>query len=139
MEDNTMELYVAKLQKELRFTRIVCMISSVLMICILVGGAICYNYVQKVVKDVEPVIATVSELNVEELNTTLQSINTSLEEVDWQQVSDAFGELDVEAINDAIDDLDTEEISETLKNLNDTVDKLKEIGDGIKSFFGIKE
>lgn len=137
MEDKTMEQVILKLQRELRFTRVICTISSLLMIGILVGGVICYNYVQKVIKDVEPVMATVSELNVEELNSTLESINTSLEEVDWQQVSETIGQLDVEAINSAIEDLDTEELTKALTNLNDTTDSLKETKEKIMSFFSI--
>lgn len=118
-----------QLIKELRFTRIVCMVSSVLTLCLLAGGILLLGRVRELEKFCEPVVEKVSQLDVESLNETLGKVNVSLETVDWEQVAEALGELDVDAINSAIEHLDTEELSESLKNLNDAVETVREIGE----------
>lgn len=129
MENNVTDPVTRQLMKELKFTRIICMISSALTLCLLAGGVLLFGRVQKLAEICEPVVEKVSELDVESLNSTMDNINASLEEVDWQQVADALGELDVEALNSAIEGLDTEELTESLRNLNDAVDKVRELND----------
>jgi len=122
-----------QLMRELKFTRIICMISSVLTICLLAGGVLLFGKVRELIKICEPVVEKVSELDVESLNDTLAHINASLETVDWEQVADALGELDVEALNSAIEGLDTEELTESLKNLNDAAEKVREASEKMSS------
>lgn len=136
MENITTDSVTRQLMKELKFTRIICMISSTLTLCLLVGGVLLFGRVQKLAEICEPVVEKVSELDVESLNRTMDNINASLEEVDWQQVADALGELDVEALNSAIEGLDTEELTESLRNLNDVVDKVRELNEKMNSLFG---
>lgn len=129
MDNITTDPGTQKLMKELRLTRIICMISSFLTLCLLAGGILLFGKVQELAEICRPVVEKVSELDVESLNDTMDNINASLETVDWQQVADALGELDVEALNSAIEGLDTEELSKSLKNLSDAVDKVQEISE----------
>lgn len=129
MENSTVDISTQQLRKELRFTRIVCMVTSVLTIFLLAGGILLFGRVQELAAICEPVAEKVSELDVESLNDTLAHVNVALETVDWEQVADALGELDVDAINSAIEGLDTEELSKSLKNLNDAVEKIQEVSE----------
>lgn len=134
MDNNAMDSGVSQLMKELRFTRIICMISSVLTLCLLIGGIFLFGKVQELAEICEPVVEKVADVDVESLNETLDHVNASLESVDWEQVADALGELDVEALNSAIEGLDTEELTESLQNLNDAVEKMKELNERMSSF-----
>ncbi len=129
MENMTTDPGTRQLLKELKLTRILCMISSVLTLCLLAGGILLFGRVRELAETCEPVVEKVSQLDVESLNDTLGHINTSLETVEWEQVADALGRLDVEALNSAIEGLDTEELTESLKNLNDAVEKIREISE----------
>lgn len=141
MENITMDSTTHQLMKELKITRIICMISSALTLCLLAGGILLFGRVRELAEVCEPVVEKVSKLDVESLNDTLAHINDSLETVDWEQVADALGELDVEAINSvierldvdainsAIEGLDTEELTQSMKNLNDAVEKIREISE----------
>ena len=133
MDNMAMDSVTRQLMKELKFTRIICMILSVLTLCLLAGGLFLYGKVRKLAEICEPVVEQVSQLNVESLNKTLEHVNVSMETVDWQQVSDVLGELDVDALNSAIEGLDTEEISKSLKNLNDAADRIREVSENLSS------
>ncbi len=109
MEDKAVEQMMTKLQKELRFTRVVCMILSFLMLCVLVGGVIGYKNLQQVVKDVEPVMATVSELDVE-------ALNAAIKELDTRELSQTLTNL-----NDAVNSL--QEMREKVMSLFPIFDK----------------
>lgn len=132
------------LKKELRLTRIFCLISSFLTVCLLIGGIFLVNQLQPVFQfmgEVQPVLAEIAELNVDTVNDTLEQLNAAVGDVDWEQLSDTLGQLDVAAINEAVENLDTEELTVSLRNLNDAVDTLKSIGDKLSSLpavFGIK-
>ena len=135
MENRTTDLTVQNLTKELKFTRIICMISSVLTICLMAGGILLFGKVRELGEVCEPVMEKVSELDVESLNDTLAHINESLETVEWDQVAEALEELDVDAVNKAIEGLDTEELTQTLKLINDAAEKIQEIGDKMSGVF----
>ena len=134
MNNNVSDPDIRQLIRELRITRIACIISSVLTLGLLVGGVFLYGRVQRLAEVCEPVVEKVSALDVESLNRTMDNVNVSLERVDWEQVADALGELDVEALNSAIDGLDTAELTQSLKNLNEAVEKIREISEKLSSF-----
>lgn len=134
MDNNAMDFSTSQLMKELRFTRIVCIISSVLTFCLLVGGAFLYGKVQKLAEICEPAIEKMSDVDVESLNETLDNVNASLESMDWERVADVLDELDVDALNSVIEGLDTEELTEALQNLNAIVEKIKELNEKVSSF-----
>ena len=121
MDNMAMDSVTRQLMKELKFTRIICMILSVLTLCLLAGGLFLYGKVRKLAEICEPVVEQVSQLNVESLNKTLEHVNVSMETVDWQQVSDV------------LEGLDTEEISKSLKNLNDAADRIREVSENLSS------
>ncbi|MCM1541316.1 MAG: hypothetical protein NC121_08645 [Blautia sp.] len=138
MENNTTD---SKLMRELKFTRVICMISSVLTLCLLAGGILLSARVRELGEACAPVVEKVSQLDVESLNATLVHVNDTLETVDWNRVAESLGELDVEAlnstierldvdaINSAIEGLDTAELTQALKTLNDAVEKIRELSD----------
>ncbi len=133
MNNSISDTNTAKLMKELKFTRIICMISSVLTLCLLIGGVFLFDRVRDLSEMCEPAVEKISDIDMESFNNTLNHVNATLEKVDWEQVADSLGKLDVDAINSAIEGLDTEEFSEALKNLNDAVEKIKELGERLSS------
>lgn len=134
MNNNVTDLNTQQLIRELKITRIACIISSVLTLCLLAGGVFLFGRVQRMAEICEPVVEQVSALDVESLNRTMDNVNASLEEVDWVQVADALEKLDVEALNSAIEGLDTTELTKSLKNLNDAVERIRELGEKLSSF-----
>lgn len=164
MGNNTSETSFNQLRKELRATRIFCVISSLLTGMLLVGGIFLYGQIKPIfelVEDTKPVIEEMAELDIDSVNLTLEQISYTLGTVDWQQVSDAvssvdwqqasdaigsvdwqavsdsLSELDVDAINEAIEGLDTEELSKAIENLNNTVEALEGLREKISSFTGL--
>jgi len=138
MENKSNEVVMEKLTKELRITRIFCILSSLLTVCLLAGGFLVWNQVQPVIsvlQEAKPVMEQLSELDVEEMNRTLEQVNVTMESVDWQQVSEALGELDVNAINEAVEGLDTQELTKAVENLNKVVSVLEKWGNKWSSLF----
>ena len=133
MSNITTDAGTRQLLRELKITRVICMISSLLTLCLLAGGVFLFGKVGELIQMCEPVVEKVSELDVESLNDTLGHVNASLEEVDWEEVADALGSLDVSALNAALEGLDTRELSESLKNLNDAVEMIRELGERMSS------
>jgi hypothetical protein len=145
------EMMLKKFQKELLWTRILCILSSLMMVAVLVGGFLFYQktkeyewqlkgYVEDVKEhseEIEVALNQVALLDMDVLNDTLKEtlkaiqavdwemLNENIDSVDWAKLSKQLSELDIKAINEAIDGLDTEEITTALENLNNGVDKLK--------------
>ena len=141
--DKSTEQMIKKLRRELMFTRIMCMITSVLTILLLVGGAYLFRQVQVIAEQAQPVMEQVAAVDVENVNETLRQVRTSLENVNLGEVADTLkqavdtlNEVDIEALNSAIEGLDTEELSKTLANLNDAVESLHKMEDSLNSLFG---
>lgn len=148
-----MENMIKKLSRELLITRIFTGILSVLMILILVGGGLAYRgftqYTEEISREMEgamamleeyagevrPVIAKLEEVDMQAVNDTLVTLNQTMVSVDWEEVTAQLSALDIESLNEAIEGLDTQELSVTLRNMNDVVEKLQNISDGMKSFF----
>lgn len=119
---------MTKLSRELRVTRIFCMISSFLTVLVLVVGIFFFLALREAVADAEPVIQQIAALDVDGFNLALEQLNTTLETVDLEQVSLAIEQLDVDALNTAIENLDTAELSKALENLNNAVNALEQLG-----------
>ncbi len=154
------EQLINKLRKELLWTRIFSIISSVLMIVILVGAGIVFSkaveygkqvtayatQVEQYIAEIKPTLDQLSKVDVVALNDTLVQtqavieevdwalINDSIASVDWEKVSKQLEELDVEALNEAVEGLDTEELSKSLETMNGVVDKLRGVADSISNF-----
>ncbi len=152
MEKQMPENSLEQLRKELRITRVVCIVSSVLTSALLLGGIFLYGQMRPVLelaKENGPMIEELAELDIESVNMTLEQVGNTLgsvdwkevsnaiESVDWQQVSDTIGELDVEAFNNAVEDLDTKEFSKAIERLNKVIDVLEGWGDKLGSIKGI--
>lgn len=152
MEKQMPENSLEQLRKELRITRVVCIVSSVLTSALLLGGIFLYGQMRPVLeltKETGPIIEELAELDIESVNMTLEQVGNTLgsvdwkevsnaiESVDWQQVSDTIGELDVETFNNAVEDLDTKEFSKAIERLNKVIDVLEGWGDKLGSIKGI--
>lgn len=141
MQNDNDELEI--LRRELRLTRIFCMVSSAVTLCLLAGIIILSSRVKPVyefMKEAGPVLEQASKLDVDAFNETLNRMNESLGQVDWAQLSDTLNSLDVDAINNALENLDMEEFSKTLANLNNVADALKDLSSkfsSLPSVFGI--
>jgi len=115
------------LKKELKFTRICCMVSSILTICLLAAVIILFTKLQPVyefMNTAKPVMEKISEVDVNSLNETIGTLNETMGEVDWEGLSDSIDALDVEAINKVIESYDPEEFSRTLDNLNSAIEMI---------------
>lgn len=141
--DKTTEQMMKKLRRELIFTRIMCMITSILTILLLVGGAYILKQVHVIMEQTQPVLDQVIAVDVGNVNETLRQVRVSLENVDLEQVAETMeqavetlNEVDIEALNNAISGLDTEELSKTLANLNKAVESLQKVEDSLNSLFG---
>lgn len=134
MNNNVTDSGTQRLIRELKITRIACIITSVLLLCLLAGGVFLFGRVQRMAEICEPVMEKVSALDVESLNRTMDNVNASLEGVDWEQVAEALEKLDVDALNSAIEGLDTAELTQSLKNLNEAVEKIRELSEKLSSF-----
>lgn len=125
-----------KFRRELAITRLMCIVTSALILCLLAGGVY-------VLRQVQPILEQAAAVDIENVNETLRQVKSSLEDVDlkqaadtMQQVADTMQSVDLESWNNAIDGLDTEELSKTLTNLNNAVESLRRIENSINSVFG---
>lgn len=133
MNNTTTDSNAYQLIRELRFTRIICMISSALTICLLIGGIFLFHRVEKLSQMCEPAMEKISEIDVDSFNSTMDRVNTSLEDVNWNQIAEALNKLDVDALNEAIEGLDTKEFSEALTNLNDAVENIRGLSEKLNA------
>lgn len=133
-QENLQQTDIAKLSRELRATRIFCMISSLLTALVLIGSIFFLLAIREARAEAEPVMQQIVALDVEGFNLALEQLNTTLESVDWEQVSQTIEQLDVDALNTAIENLDTAELSKALENLNNAVDALDSLGQVFSRF-----
>lgn len=134
--ENSVEI----LKKELKFTRICCMVSSVLAVCLLAAVVILFVKLQPVyefMNTAEPAIGKISEIDVETLNETIETLNGTMGEVDWESLSNSLDALDVEAVNELIESYDPEEFSRTLDNLNSAIEMISSISEKFGSIASI--
>lgn len=151
------EKMLKQFRKELLWTRVLCIISCIMMVTVLVGGFLFYQKTQEYEwqlkkyagdvkehsEEIELALNQVAQLDMDVLNDTIREtlkviqavdwemLNKNIDSVDWATLSKQLNDLDVAAINAAIDGLDTEEITQALENLNNGVDKLKKAVDAI--------
>ena len=152
MNNEIAENSLEQLKKELRITRIFCLISSVLTCTLLMGGILIYTQIKPVldvVRDATPIMNELAELDINSVNTTLEKVSSTLDSVDWEGVSDAVGSvqwkevsetisgIDVEAFNKAVEDLDTREFSKAIERLNKVIDVLEGWGEKLGSIKGL--
>lgn len=115
------------LKKELKITRICCMISSILTLCLLIAVVVLFTKLQPVyefMNTAKPVMEKAAEIDVDTLNETIGTLNETMGEVDWESLSDSLDALDVEAVNKLIESYDPEEFSRTLDNLNSAIEMI---------------
>lgn len=132
--DYNVDPVMEKLRKELRVTRIFSAISSVLMICILVGGFLICNGVKPYIEQLWPLVEQLSEVDFAAIGNSLQSLESSVNAVDWDYLSQQISRLDVDAINEAVAGLDTAELSKALENINSAAATMQKMSDSLKSF-----
>lgn len=136
-----------QLRRELRVTRIFCVSTLLLLVCIVagivIGGWAVYNGVKEPIGQMIGIVQELEKLDYETLQVTLENanrtmavLNENISAVDWEKVSGQIAALDIEAINEAIQGLDTEELTEALENLNQAAETLRNISDSLKSLFG---
>lgn len=106
-QDTTNSL-IKHLHKELRFTRFFCIISSLLTVFLIVGCIF-------VVYSIQPLFAFINDL---------------------QPVLTKLSQLDVDALNSTLQNLDAEELSLGLKNLNQALETLTELGQRFGGLWG---
>ena len=143
MSEQNFEQQMKKLRRDLAFTRVVCILTSVVTLLLICGGGYLFWRMQGILENTQPILEQVAEVDIENVNETLWQIRTTLETVDLDHVVDTreqavetLDELDIDALNSAIEGLDTTELSEALSNLNDAVESLQRVEDSFGSVFG---
>ena len=111
-----------KLRSSMLVTRIFCVIPAILFVVIIIGGAVIWGEVSKVVDQVIPVMEELlpvaeqlKEVDLKELTETVAELEATVSEVDWVELSDKISQLDVEELNKAI------------TNMNDLSEKLQKV------------
>lgn len=138
------EQIINSLRKELLMTRIICLISCIMMVVTLVGGFLFYQKTQEYekqlksyVKDVqehseeiEAALAQIAMLDMDVLNDTLREtlkaiqavdwkmLNDSIASVDWKMLSEGITSVDWKMLNDNIESVDWENLSKQLNALD---------------------
>lgn len=136
MSEQNFEQQMKKLRRDLAFTRVVCILTSVVTLLLICGGGYLFWRMQGILENAQPILEQVAEVDIENVNETLWQIRTTLETVDLEQAVETLDELDIDALNSAIEGLDTTELSEALSNLNDAVESLQRVEDSFGSVFG---
>ena len=143
--ENTSDQMIKKLCRQLAYTRIICIITSILTMFLLLGGVYLSKQIWIIAEQVQPVIDQVAAVDIENANAALRQVKDSLEDIDLEQVMAALDqavstleEVDIDALNHAIEGLDTRELSETLANINEAASSLRDTEALIKAVFGIK-
>lgn len=134
------ENIIETLKKELKFTRICCMVSSILTVCLLAAVIILFTKLQPVyefMNTAKPVLEKAAEIDVDTLNKTIGTLNETMGEVDWESLSESLDALDVEAVNKLIESYDPEEFSRTLDNLNSAIEMIGTLSQKFSSFSSI--
>lgn len=112
-------------------------------------------------ENMEPAVNQLSKVDIEGLNATMDQMKVAFAEVDFEKLAQQIDDLDVEAINakvaaldvdtlnakinaldieginKTIEELDAAELSEALTNLNDAVEKVREVSDKLKQVASI--
>ena len=132
----------AELKKELRMTRIFCVVSALLTAGLLLAIILLSIRIQPLIRYAEetrPVLDSLAALDVEAVNGTLNQ----LENVDLKALADSINELDMSVVNEtleqvdsALEDMDVEALSTAIQNLNSIVESLKSVSSKISNFFG---
>lgn len=123
-----------KLFRELRFTRSVSIISSLLAVLLLIWGGWLLYIIKDIEREAEPALKKIAEVDMENLNATLMHVNETLESVDLEPIAQAIEDLDVEGFNTAINSLDMEELTKALKNLNDAAEIFRQVSQTLSQF-----
>jgi hypothetical protein len=131
-----------ELKRELKFTRICCMVSGALTLCLLAAVVMLIVRLQPVYEFIsisEPVLEKLAEVDIDTLNSTMETVNDTIGEVDWDSLTNSLSEIDVEAVNELLDNYDPEEFSRTLDNLNSAIEtfgSLSQKFSSVTSIFG---
>ena len=107
-----------ELQKELKITRICSLIVAALLVCVIAGGIYIVNMIR-------PMVTAIQEM---------QSAMEKIEQIDVEMLNEKIAQLDIEGLNQMIAGMDTEEMMEALENMNDIMERLESIQEGISSF-----
>lgn len=130
------------LRRELRITRIFCMVSSLLTAGLLMAIIIISVKVQPLFQNVgeaQTVLDNLAELDVDAMNGALEQ----LENLNLDALADSMGELDMEVLNDtmeqvnsALEALDMDALSTAIDNLNGAAEILQSVNNRLGSLFG---
>ncbi len=132
MNDEWNEEVIQKLRQELLWTRIFSILSSLLMVCLLIGGGLLFQKYQENKKQIETYAIQVREY-VEELtseeggvtkvdivafNEALINMNNVIEAVDWNMLNDSIASVDWNMLSDSIASVDWTKVSKQLEELD---------------------
>ena len=139
MSEQNFEQQMKKLRRDLAFTRVVCILTSVVTLLLICGGGYLFWRMQGILENAQPILEQVAEVDIEnvwQIRTTLETVDLDHVVDTMEQAVETLDELDIDALNSAIEGLDTTELSEALSNLNDAVESLQRVEDSFGSVFG---
>ena len=141
MDQNSMDILLKKLKKEMLINRIISCVTLVMTTVILVLVIIAFVELNNFLTMVEPVVEELSKIDMEALNESLNNFNNIIETFNVDELMDTINSIDFEGINEVLNGLDVEELTETLENINEGADRLDEISEWFENsplnIFGI--
>ncbi|MCR5847733.1 MAG: hypothetical protein K6G75_06400 [Lachnospiraceae bacterium] len=138
MDDNSKRI------KSMYIGQIINRVILILVFFILLGNLIGTVYlgiqIRNFSKVVEPAVAVLNELDVEELNKTINTLNSAIDVFKINDTLDAIGKLDFDGFSKVLNGIDVDKLNNTLDKIEDATNFMKRIGDGMNNFlnnFGI--
>lgn len=126
------EMIINKLRKELLITRIVSIVSCVLMFMLLVGGFLLYQktvayekqlneYVIQVEKHSEEIASALEQFSIldgEVLNATMAEALVVMQTVDWKMLNETIAQIDWKTLSENMADVDWKMLSESMAQVD---------------------
>lgn len=141
MEQNTADMIIAKLKKDMIINRIISCITMVLTIVILIIVIVMCVNVNSFLEVAQPVFEELSKIDMEALNESLKNFNDIMETFHFQEIKETLDSIDFVGLNDMLDGMDIDKLTETLDNINEGANTLNAISDWFKdsplNIFGV--
>ena len=138
MDDNSKKI------KGIFIGQIIDRIILILVFFLLIGNLAATAYmgiqIRRFTVMIEPAIAVINEIDVEELNKTLTTLNNAVDVFKIDEALETIGKIDFDGFSKVISGIDVDKLNNTLDKIDDATQFMKRIGDGMNNFlnqFGI--
>lgn len=124
MEENKKEYTLEKVKRDLIINRIISIVTLLFAIAACIIFIVIGVEITLFIKDAKPVIDTLSQVDVDELNSALTSVNHIIDTLKIDEIMDTIDKVD-----GFVQDIDPQKLETTLDNLNKASDTLQTVSD----------